>query len=145
MTDQDNNTETSEFSFATRAVREGQVRTSENEHSEPIFPTSSYVFASAAEAAARFSGDQPGNIYSRFTNPTVRTFEQRLAAMEGGEACVATASGMAARSIPSPSVSCRSSSAAPRAWSNTTCRMRRPTAHRSCSGRALPPTTSTAR
>lgn len=85
-----------EFGFETLAVRSGQVRTAEGEHAEPIFPTSSYVFGSAAEAAARFSGDQPGNIYSRFTNPTVRTFEQRLAALEGGEACVATSSGMAA-------------------------------------------------
>jgi len=82
--------------FDTLAVRAGQQRTAECEHSEPIFPTSSYVFESAAEAAARFSGEQPGNIYSRFTNPTVRIFEQRLAALEGGERCVATASGMAA-------------------------------------------------
>ncbi|TCK17783.1 O-succinylhomoserine sulfhydrylase [Thiogranum longum] len=80
----------------TLAVRAGQHRTSEGEHSEPIFPTSSYVFDSAAAAAARFSGEEPGNIYSRFTNPTVRTFEERLAAMEGGERCVATASGMSA-------------------------------------------------
>ena len=85
-----------EFEIATRAVRVGQHRTAEGEHSEAIFPTSSYVFASAAEAAARFSGDQPGNIYSRFTNPTVRTFEERLASMEGGERCVGTSSGMAA-------------------------------------------------
>jgi O-succinylhomoserine sulfhydrylase len=85
-----------EFQLETRAVRAGQQRTAEGEHSEAIFPTSSYVFGSAAEAAARFSGEQPGNIYSRFTNPTVRTFEQRLAALEGGESCVATASGMAA-------------------------------------------------
>lgn len=85
-----------DYEFSTRAVRAGQVRTAEGEHSEPIFTTSSYVFGSAAEAAARFSGDEPGNIYSRFTNPTVRTFEQRLAALEGGERCVATASGMAA-------------------------------------------------
>jgi O-succinylhomoserine sulfhydrylase len=85
-----------EFSFDTRAVRAGQRRTPEGEHSEAIFPTSSYVFGSAAEAAARFAGDQPGNIYSRFTNPTVRTFEERLASLEGGESCVATASGMAA-------------------------------------------------
>lgn len=85
-----------EFELATRAVRAGQHRTTEGEHSEAIFPTSSYVFASAAQAAARFSGDQPGNIYSRFTNPTVRTFEERLASMEGAERCVATASGMAA-------------------------------------------------
>lgn len=81
---------------ATCAVRAGQVRTSEGEHSEPIFPTSSFAFKSAAEAAARFSGESPGNIYSRFTNPTVRTFEERLAALEGGERCVAFASGMAA-------------------------------------------------
>jgi O-succinylhomoserine sulfhydrylase len=80
----------------TLAVRAGQHRTPEGEHSEPIFPTSSYVFESAASAAARFSGEEPGNIYSRFTNPTVRTFEERLAAMEGGERCVATASGMSA-------------------------------------------------
>lgn len=85
-----------EWGFATQAVRAGQERTHENEHSEPIFPTSSFVFSSAAEAAARFSGEQPGNIYSRFTNPTVRTFEQRLARLEGAECCVATSSGMAA-------------------------------------------------
>jgi O-succinylhomoserine sulfhydrylase len=81
---------------ATLAIRTGHVRTPEGEHGEPIFPTSSYVFASAAEAAATFAGERHGNIYSRFTNPTVRTFEQRLAALEGGESCVATASGMAA-------------------------------------------------
>lgn len=84
------------WSLETLAVRAGQVRTEEGEQSEPIFPTSSFTFDTAAQAAARFSGDDPGNIYSRFTNPTVRTFEQRLAAMEGGESCVATASGMAA-------------------------------------------------
>jgi O-succinylhomoserine sulfhydrylase len=98
MTNKDKNKkiDTSGLSFATRAVREGQVRTNENEHSEAIFPTSSYVFASAAEAAARFSGEEPGNIYSRFTNPTVRTFEYRLASLEMAECCVATASGMSA-------------------------------------------------
>ena len=82
--------------FDTLAVRSGQQRTAELEHSEAIFATSSFVFANAAQAAARFAGDEPGNIYSRFTNPTVHAFERRLAAMEGGEACVATASGMAA-------------------------------------------------
>jgi O-succinylhomoserine sulfhydrylase len=82
--------------FETLAVRAGQHRTAEQEHAEPIFPTSSYVFENAAAAAARFSGEQPGNIYSRFTNPTVRTFEERLAALEGAERCVATASGMSA-------------------------------------------------
>ncbi len=85
-----------EWGFDTLAVRAGQKRTLEGEHSEPIFPTSSYVFESAASAAARFSGDEPGNIYSRFTNPTVRNFEERLAQLEGGECCVATASGMSA-------------------------------------------------
>ncbi|WP_260292540.1 O-succinylhomoserine sulfhydrylase [Sedimenticola hydrogenitrophicus] len=85
-----------DWGLATRAIRAGHIRTAEGEHSEPIFTTSSFVFKSAAEAAARFSGDEPGNIYSRFTNPTVACFEQRLAALEGGEACVATASGMSA-------------------------------------------------
>ena len=86
----------SEYEFETLAVRAGRHPTNEGEHSEPMFMTSSYTFGSAAEAAARFSGEEPGNIYSRFTNPTVRTFEERLAALEGGEACVATASGMSA-------------------------------------------------
>ncbi|MGD2118218.1 MAG: O-succinylhomoserine sulfhydrylase [Chromatiales bacterium] len=84
------------WDLATRAIRVGHERSAEGEHSEPIFATSSYVFNSAAEAAARFGGEQPGNIYSRFSNPTVRAFEQRLAAMEEGESCVAFASGMAA-------------------------------------------------
>lgn len=82
--------------LATLAVRAGQVRTHEGEHSEAIFTTSSYVFASAAEAAARFDESAKGNIYSRFTNPTVRCFEERLAALEGASSCVATGSGMAA-------------------------------------------------
>jgi len=89
-------TDWSEFDFDTRAIRAGQVRTAEGENSEPIFPTSSYVFKNAAEAAARFAHKEPGNIYSRFTNPTVRTFEERLATLEGGERCIATSSGMAA-------------------------------------------------
>ncbi|MBW0146351.1 O-succinylhomoserine sulfhydrylase [Marinobacter arenosus] len=84
------------MSVDTLAVRAGQVRTGELEHSDPIFPTSSFVYGSAAQAAARFGGDEPGNIYSRFTNPTVQAFEGRIAAMEGGERAVATASGMAA-------------------------------------------------
>jgi len=88
--------ETAGFGLETHAIRSGQARTPEGEHSDPLFVTSSYVFDSAAEAAARFSGEKPGNIYSRFTNPTVRTFEQRLAAMEGGERCLAVSSGMAA-------------------------------------------------
>ena len=85
-----------ELGFASLAVRAGQQRTFEGEHAEPIFATSSFVFANAAEAAARFSGAVAGNIYSRFTNPTVRVFQERLAALEGGEACIATSSGMAA-------------------------------------------------
>ena len=78
------------------AVRAGQVRGFEQEHSEPIYTTSSFVFDSAEQAAARFSYQEAGNVYSRFNNPTVRVFEQRLAQMEGAESCVATASGMAA-------------------------------------------------
>ncbi|MCU7819511.1 MAG: O-succinylhomoserine sulfhydrylase [gamma proteobacterium symbiont of Lucinoma myriamae] len=85
-----------ELGFDTLAIRAGYKRTQEAEHDEAIFPTSSYVYSSAAQAAARFTGDEPGNIYSRFTNPTVRTFEDRLAALEGAESCVATSSGMAA-------------------------------------------------
>ena len=85
-----------QYGSNTNAVRAGQVRSAEGEHSEAIVTTSSFVFKDAAEAAARFSGDAPGNIYSRFTNPTVRTFEERLAALEGAERCVATSSGMSA-------------------------------------------------
>ena len=75
------------YKFDTLAVRTGHRRTSENEHCEPIFTTSSFVFDNAAQAAARFSGDEPGNIYARFTNPTVQNFEHRLATLEGGESC----------------------------------------------------------
>ncbi|MBY6221454.1 O-succinylhomoserine sulfhydrylase [Marinobacter nauticus] len=84
------------MSVDTLAVRAGQIRTGQLEHSDAIFPTSSFVYGSAAQAAARFGGEEPGNIYSRFTNPTVQAFEARIAAMEGGERGVATASGMAA-------------------------------------------------
>jgi len=80
----------------TLAVRAGQQRSQFNEHSEALYLTSSYVFDSAAQAAAQFSGEDHGNVYSRFTNPTVSVFQQRLAALEGGEDCVATASGMSA-------------------------------------------------
>jgi O-succinylhomoserine sulfhydrylase len=85
-----------QYRLATLAIRAGQHRTNEAEHAEPIFTTSSFVFGSAAEAAAKFTEGAVGNIYSRFTNPTVHCFEERLAALEGGEACVATSSGMAA-------------------------------------------------
>lgn len=83
-------------SLDTLAVRAGQRRSAEGEHSEVIYTTSSYVFANAAEAAARFSGEQQGNVYSRYTNPTVRTFEERIAALEGSQQAVATSTGMAA-------------------------------------------------
>lgn len=95
MSDQDD-IQQPDFNFETLAIRTGHPHTGEQEHGEPIFPTSSFVFKSASEAAARFGGELPGNIYSRFTNPTVRNFEQRLAALEGAERCVATSSGMAA-------------------------------------------------
>jgi len=90
------NAQLDEAEFATLAVRAGYERTQEHEHSEAMFLTSSYVFGNAQEAAAVFAGDEPGNVYTRYTNPTVRTFEQRLAALEGAEQCVATASGMSA-------------------------------------------------
>ncbi|MBK1679384.1 O-succinylhomoserine sulfhydrylase [Rhodocyclus tenuis] len=80
----------------TLAVRAGQVRSQFNEHAEALYLTSSFVFENAAQAAARFSGEEAGNVYSRFTNPTVSVFQERLAALEGAEACVATASGMSA-------------------------------------------------
>lgn len=87
------------YSIETQAIRAGQHRTPEGEHSDAIFPTSSYVFGSAKEAYERFSGKAAGNIYSRFTNPTVKAFEERLAMLEGGERGMATSSGMAAINI----------------------------------------------
>ena len=87
---------TSKYQPETLAVRAGQQRSQFNEHSEALYLTSSYVFDSAAQAAARFAGEDNGNVYSRFTNPTVSAFQTRLAALEGGEECVATASGMSA-------------------------------------------------
>ena len=80
----------------TLAIRSGIDRTAHGEHSEAIFTTSSYVFDSCADAAARFSGEQGGNVYSRYTNPTVAAFEQRLASLEGAEVAIGTASGMSA-------------------------------------------------
>jgi O-succinylhomoserine sulfhydrylase len=85
-----------EYDIETLAVRSGTVRSQFNEHSEAMFLTSSFVFNSAAQAAARFKGEEPGNIYARFTNPTVTMLETRLAALEGAERCVAFSSGMAA-------------------------------------------------
>jgi O-succinylhomoserine sulfhydrylase len=80
----------------TLAVRAGQERSQFGEHAEALYLTSSFVFKSAAQAARRFSGEEEGNVYARFSNPTVTMFEERLAALEGAEDCVATASGMAA-------------------------------------------------
>lgn len=85
-----------DFHLDTLAVRAGQERSHFGEHAEALYLTSSFVFENAAQAAARFSGAEEGNVYSRFSNPTVTMFQQRLAALEGAEACVATASGMAA-------------------------------------------------
>ena len=84
------------YQQATLAIRSGYQRTHEAEHSEAMFLTSSYVFDSAELASKHFSNELQGNVYSRYTNPTVRAFEERLAAMEGGEQAVATSSGMAA-------------------------------------------------
>lgn len=87
---------TEEYDLETLAVRSGTLRSQFNEHSEALFLTSSFVFESAAQAAARFKGEEPGNIYARFTNPTVTVLQERLAALEGAQTCVATASGMSA-------------------------------------------------
>ena len=82
--------------LATLGVRAGQLRTEFNEHAEALFLTSSFVFDNAEQAAARFTGSEGGFVYSRFTNPTVAMFQDRLAALEGAESCIATASGMSA-------------------------------------------------
>ncbi|MDK9724414.1 MAG: O-succinylhomoserine sulfhydrylase [Sterolibacteriaceae bacterium MAG5] len=87
---------TKPYDPATLAVRAGQERSQFGEHSEALYLTSSFVFESAAQAAARFSGEEEGNVYARFTNPTVTMLNQRLAALEGAEGCVSTASGMSA-------------------------------------------------
>ncbi len=87
---------TDDFDLETLAIRYGYDQTQEQENSEAIFPTSSFRYRSAQQAADRFAGNEAGNVYSRFTNPTVRAFEKRLAALEQGESCVGTASGMAA-------------------------------------------------
>lgn len=84
------------FNFDTRAVRAGRLRTEFNEHSEALFLTSSFCFESAAQAAERFANPEAGFSYTRIANPSVDMFQSRLAALEGGEACIATASGMSA-------------------------------------------------
>jgi O-succinylhomoserine sulfhydrylase len=85
-----------QYDLDTLAVRAGISRSQFNEHSEALYLTSSFVFDSAEQAAKRFTGEEPGNIYARFTNPTVTMFQERLAALEGAEFCVATSSGMSA-------------------------------------------------
>ena len=85
-----------DWQIETLGVRAGSAHTEFGENSEAMFLTSSFVFNSAAQAAARFGGQEPGNIYSRFTNPTVTMFQDKLAALEGAEFCVATSSGMSA-------------------------------------------------
>lgn len=87
---------TDKYSPETLAVRAGQERSQFGEHAEALYLTSSFVFASAAQAAARFAGTEEGMVYARFSNPTVSMMQERLAALEGAEACVATASGMSA-------------------------------------------------
>ncbi|TMI01340.1 MAG: O-succinylhomoserine sulfhydrylase, partial [Betaproteobacteria bacterium] len=82
--------------ISTLGVRAGQVRSQFNEHAEALYLTSSFLFDNAAQAAARFAGGEEGMVYSRYTNPTVSMFQERLAALESAESCVATASGMAA-------------------------------------------------
>lgn len=85
-----------QYHLETLAVRAGTLTTEFGENSEALFLNSSFRFKNAAQAAARFGGTEPGNIYSRFTNPTVTMFQDKLAALEGAEQCVATASGMSA-------------------------------------------------
>src|SRR5512144_306811 len=86
----------SEYQPDTLGVRAGGLRSDFREHSEALSLTTSFVYQSAAEAARRFANEEPGNIYSRFTNPTVTMFQSRLAALEGAQSCVATSTGMAA-------------------------------------------------
>ncbi len=89
-------TKKNKLKFETRAVRDGSFRSSAGEHSEALFLTSSFMFDSASQASKRFEGLEAGMVYSRFTNPSVQMFEERLASLEDGESCVATASGMSA-------------------------------------------------
>jgi O-succinylhomoserine sulfhydrylase len=85
-----------DYAFDTLAIRAGTLQSNFQEHSEALFLTSSFTYKSAAEAARKFANQEPGFLYSRFTNPTVTMFQQRLAALEGAEDCVAAATGMAA-------------------------------------------------
>jgi O-succinylhomoserine sulfhydrylase len=85
-----------EHQLSTKGVRAGTLRSEFQEHSEALYLTSSFVFDNAEQAATRFAGTEEGMVYTRYTNPTVSMFQSRLAALEGAESCVATASGMAA-------------------------------------------------
>ena len=85
-----------DWAFDTHAIRTGSIRSAEREHSEAIYLTSSFAYESAAQAQAVFAGDEAGNVYSRYTNPSVKMFEDRMAALEGGELACASSSGMAA-------------------------------------------------
>ena len=96
MSTHDDKSNPQDWATATQAIRSGSQRTQFGEHSEAMFLTSSFVFDSAAQAAARFAGTEEGNVYARFTNPSVQMFEQRLATLEDTEYCLATSSGMAA-------------------------------------------------
>ncbi|OED42931.1 O-succinylhomoserine sulfhydrylase [Endozoicomonas sp. (ex Bugula neritina AB1)] len=89
-------TEHTDWAFETQAIRSGSLRSDQREHSEAIYLTSSFVYESAAQAQAVFSGEEEGNVYSRYTNPSVRMFEERMTVLEGGEDACATSSGMAA-------------------------------------------------
>ena len=92
----DNDNITPDWAFETQAIRTGSIRSSEREHSEAIYLTSSFAYDSAAQAQAVFAGDEEGNVYSRYTNPSIKMFEDRMAALEGGEMACASSSGMAA-------------------------------------------------
>src|SRR3954466_12351048 len=93
---------TKEYEIATKGVRAGQARTEFQEHSEALFLTSSFVFDNARQAAARFAGEEPGMVYTRYTNPTVQMFQDRLAALEGAESCVGPASRLGGLLAPAP-------------------------------------------
>src|SRR6187402_2860927 len=82
--------------FETLAIRLQTPRTNEREHSTALFPTSSFVFDDAEQMRAHFADEQEGNIYSRFTNPNAKELEDKLAALEGTDDAIVTASGMAA-------------------------------------------------
>src|SRR2546423_7044413 len=85
-----------DYELSTLGVRAGTARSQFQEHAEALYLTSSFVFENAHQAATRFAGAEEGMVYTRYTNPTVAMFQERLAALEGAQSCVASASGMAA-------------------------------------------------